>query len=146
VRHEFWWPGAQLIGYKYMDRRGDATIHLQPWGEYAPRPLRLGIANLAGTEVYLSDPLDHYQSHLNVSPDARFVTGEGTHDHGFASVSPFDLGSTKIAMTAVGTIHTPYVAAKAQGVETCVTRDSRWVVYNDTVDGQMQVCAVRLEL
>jgi hypothetical protein len=146
VHHEFWWPGAQLIGYKYVDRRGDATVHLQPWGEYAPRPLQLGIANLAGTEIYLSDPLDHYQSHLNASPDGCFVAGEGTHNHSFASVAPFDLRATKIALAAVATIHTPYVAAAAQGVETGLTKDSRWVVYNDTVDGAMQVCAVRLEL
>ena len=146
VHHEFWWPGAQLIGYKYVDRRDDATIHLLPWGEYAPRPLHLGIANLAGEEVYFSDPLDHYQSHLHVSPDAQFVTGEGTHNHSFASVAPFDMGSTKIAFQAMATIHTPYVPSSAQGVETGVTRDSRWVVFNDTVDGQMQVCATRLEL
>lgn len=146
VHHEFWWPGAQLIGYKYLDRRGDPSVHLLPWGEYATRPLYLGIANLAGEEIYLSDPLDHYQSHLNVSPDARFITGEGTHNHSFASVAAFDMGSTQIAFQAIATIHTPYVAASAQGVETGVTQDARWVVFNDEVEGKKQVCAVALEL
>ena len=146
VHHEFWWPGAQYIGYKYLDRRGDDTTHLLPWGEYAPRPLHLGIANLAGDEVYLSDPLDHYQSHLNVSPDGRFVTGEGTHDHSIVSVAPFAMASTKIDFHPMATIHTPYVPAAAQGVETCVTKDARWVVFNDTVDGVIQVCATALEL
>jgi hypothetical protein len=146
VHHEFWWPGAQQIGYKYLDRRGDATVHLQPWGEYAPHPLHLGIANLAGEEIYCSDPLDHYQSHLNVSPDARFVTGEGTHNHSFVSVAAFDMASTRIDFQPMATIHTQYVPSAAQGVETCVTQDARWVVFNDTVEGTRQVCAVELVL
>lgn len=145
VHHEFWWPGAQLIGYKYLDRRNDPTGHTQPWGEYAPVPLHLGIADLTGREVYLSDPLDHYQSHLNVSPDARFITGEGTHNHSFVSAAPFDMASTQVAFQALATIHTPYTPSSAQGVECGVTPDARWVVYNDTVDGHMQVCAVALD-
>jgi len=72
VHHEFWWPGAQWIGYKYMDRRNDPTIHELPWGEYAPRPLHLGIADLEGDEIYCSDPLGSYHSHLNVSPNPKF--------------------------------------------------------------------------
>ena len=146
VHHEFWWPGGQLIGYKYMDRRGDATIHQLPWGEYAPRPLQLGVANLAGEEVYLSDPLEHYHSHLDVSSNARFATGEGTYDYGFACAAPFDMADTRIAFQALATIHTPYKPAAAQGVETGVSMDNRWVIFNDTVDGQMQVCAVELDL
>lgn len=151
VHHEFWWPATtpsshgELIGYKYMDRRGDPSIHEHPWGEYAPRPLQLGIANLAGNEVYLSDPLAHYHSHLNVSPDARIVTGEGTHDYSFACAAPFDMSRTRLDLQPLATIHTPYVPASAQGVECCVSSDGRWLLFNDTIEGVKQVCAVELD-
>ncbi|MHB0934984.1 MAG: hypothetical protein ACYDCO_05585 [Armatimonadota bacterium] len=146
VHHEFWWPGAQFIAYKYLDRRQDTTTHLRPWGEYAPVPLHLGIADLSGREVYCSDPLDHYQSHLNVSPDGRYITGEGTHNHSFVSVAPFDMASTKVTFQALATIHTPYVPAAGQVVECGVTMDGRWVPYNDQIDGRRQVCAVELSM
>ena len=151
IHHEFWWPQAassshgEAIGFKYMDRRGDATLHEQPWGEYAPRPLQLGIANLRGEQVYLSDPLDHYHSHLNVSADARIVTGEGTHDHSFACAGLFDLKTTRLKLEPLATIHTPYVPAAAQGVECHISPDSKWLLYNDTCDGVKQVCAVALD-
>jgi len=144
VHHEFWWPGGELIGYKYMDRRGDATVHERPWGEFSPRPLQLGIANLSGVEVYCSDPLSHYHSHLNVSPDGATVTGEGTHDYSFVCAAPFSMAETRIDLQPLATIHTPYKPAAGQGVEAGVTRCGRFVVYNDTIDGQMQVCAVEL--
>lgn len=146
VHHEFWWPGAQFIGYKYLDRRNDPTTHLLPWGEYAPVPLHLGIADLSGREVYCSDPLNHYQSHLNVSPDGRIITGEGTHDHSFVSAAAFEMASTKVDFQALATIHTPYVPAAGQVVECGVTLDGRWVPYNDQIDGRRQVCAVELAL
>jgi len=146
VHHEFWWPGGDLIGYKYMDRRGDAGIHEHPWGEYAPRPLQLGIANLPGQEVYLSDPLAHYHSHLNVSRDGRVVTGEGTHDFSFACAGLFDMKSTRLDLQPLATVHTPYVPAAGQGVECCISTDGRWLLYNDTVEGVKQVCAVELDL
>ena len=144
VHHEFWWPGGQLIGYKYMDRRNDATLHLRPWGEYAPRPLHLGIADLSGAEVYCSDPLAHYHSHLNVSADGTVVTGEGTHDYSFVCAAAFEMTSTHIDLQPLAAIHTPYRPASGQGVEAQVSLCGRWVVYNDTVEGTMQVCAVEL--
>ncbi len=145
VHHEFWWPGGQLVGYKYMNRVGDWTIHELPWGEYAPRPLQLGIANLQGEEIYLSDPLNCYHSHLNVSADGQWVCGEGTHNHCFVSAAPFSLRETHIPLMDLATIHTPYVPGAAQGVETGFSADNRWLIYNDTVDGVKQVCAVRVE-
>ncbi len=144
VHHEFWWPGGQRIGYKYLDRRQDPTTHRLPWGEYAPVPLHLGIAELSGREIYRSDPLDHYQSHLNVSPDGRVIIGEGTHDHSFVSAAAFDMASTRIDLHALATVHTPYVPAAGQAVESGVTLDGRWVVYNDHCDGRRQVCSVEL--
>jgi hypothetical protein len=145
VHHEFWWPGGELIGYKFMDRAGDATLHQQPWAEFALRPLQLGIANLRGEEIYRSDPLGHYHSHLNVSADGRYITGEGTHDYSFACLGSFDMKSTALRLEPYATVHTPYLPAAGQGVECHVSPDGRWLLYNDTVEGVKQVCAVKVE-
>ena len=71
ITHEFWWPDPSLIGYTYQDRRGDPTLHDLPWAELAPSAVatRLGIADLEGREVYLSEPLNCYHTHLYVSRD-----------------------------------------------------------------------------
>jgi hypothetical protein len=144
VHHEFWWPGGQFIGYKYVDRRNDPTIHEKPWGELAPRPLQLGIADLTGREVYLSDPLCCYQSHLQVSPKADMVSGEGTLNNSFVYAAPFSWSDYKIDLQPFATIHTPYRLSQAQGVEAGFSADSRWLIYNDKIDGQFQVCAVKV--
>ncbi|MCC6446687.1 MAG: hypothetical protein IT210_24960 [Armatimonadetes bacterium] len=146
VTHEFWWPDGEHIGYTYQDRRGDDTLCTLPWGEYSPMPTRLGIARLDGTECYLSDPLSHYHSHLYVSPDGRWVCGEGTDGHSFAYAAPFSRDSARIGLVPLATIHTPYIPFRGQNVETGFTPDSRWLLYNDTVEGRMQVCAVRVDV
>lgn len=144
VHHEFWLPDGQHIGYKYVDRRNDPTVHELPWGELAPRPLQLGIADVSGKEVYLSDPLCCFQSHLNISPNCDMVSGEGTLDHDFVYAAQFSWSDYKIDLQPVVTTHTPYSLGLAQTVDAAFTPDSKWIIYNDTVDGKFQVFAVRL--
>jgi len=145
VTHEFWWPDGEHIGYTYQDRRGDPTLCQLPWCEYAPVPTRLGIADLAGNEVYLSDPLNHYHTHLGVSPDGKWMCGEGTDGHSFVHAAPFSWDSTKVDLKPLATIHTPYVPFRGQHVEAGFSADARWLLYNDTVDGHFQVCALAVE-
>jgi hypothetical protein len=145
VTHEFWWAGGTLIGYTFQDRREDPTMYDLPWLEYSPMPTQLGIAHPDGREVYLSDPLNHYHSHLYVSPDGRWVCGEGTDGHCFAYAAPFSMSSPRIDFQPYATIHTPYVPFRGQGVETVFSADARWLLFNDTIDGAMQVCATREE-
>ncbi|HUT31848.1 MAG TPA: hypothetical protein VNE39_00075 [Planctomycetota bacterium] len=145
VTHEFWWPDAEHIGYIYQDRRSDPTLHQSPWCEYAPVPTRLGVADLAGNEVYLSDPLSHYHTHLFASPDGRWVCGEGTDGHSFVHAAPFSWESTRLDLQPLATIHTPYVPFRGQHVEAGFSADARWLLYNDTVDDHFQVCAVKVE-
>ena len=64
ITHEFWWADANYIGYTYQDRRRDPTLRTHHWAEYALADTRLGVADLPGREVYLSDPLNCYHSHL----------------------------------------------------------------------------------
>jgi len=144
ITHEFWWPGGQHVGYTYQDRRGDETLYRLPWCEYAPVATRLGIAGLDGTERYLSDPLNCYHSHIFVSPDGQWVCGEGTDGHSFAYAAPFSWKSTAVDFAPMATIHTPYVPFRGQRVEAGFSAESRWLVYNDTIDGRLQVCAVRV--
>jgi len=146
VCHEFWWPDGQHIAYKYMDRRGDPTVGSTPWCEYAPVPLRLGIANLDGAECYLSEPLNCFHSHIFVSPDERWVCGEGTQDPSLLWAAPFSMSSTRVDFAPLATIHTLYVPMSAQQVDAAFSADSRWLVYNDTVEGKKQVCAVEVDL
>jgi len=145
ITHEFWWPGGRHIGYTYQDRRGDPTFYERPWCEYAPVATRLGIADLDGREIYLSDPLNSYHSHLFVSPDGKWVCGEGTDGHSFAYAAPFSWKSTAVDLVPMATIHTPYLPFRGQGVETGFSADSRWLLYNDTLQGKRQVCAVRVD-
>jgi len=142
ITHEFWWSDADLIGYTCQDRRRDATIEKKPWGEYSPCPTRLGVASARdGKEVYLSEPLNCYHSHLFVSPDGTWVCGEGTDGHSFVYAAPFSFDNRRIEMTPYATIHTPYVPFRGQMVDAGFTEDSRWLVFTDTVDRRLQVCA-----
>lgn len=145
VTHEFWWPDGEHIGYTYQDRRGDPTLYELPWCEYSPVPTRLGIADLAGAEVYLSDPLNHYHTHLNVSADGQWVCGEGTDGHSFAYAAPFSWDSPAVNLQPLATIHTPYVTFRGQHVEAGFSPDARWLLYNDTIDGRYQVCAAEVQ-
>lgn len=146
VTHEFWWPDGKYIGYTYQDRRNDSTLRRIPWAEYAPVPTHFGVARLDGEECYLSDPLNHYHSHLFISRDSNWAIGDGTDGHSFVYIAPFSFDNTKVDFVPLATIHTPYVPFAGQAVDACVTPDSRWVLYNDTVDGKKQVCAVALDL
>lgn len=146
VVHEFWWPGGKAIAYKYMDRRNDPTIHERPWGELSPVPLRFALADLEGREFYLSDPLNHYHSHIHVSNDCRLLCGEGTGDDGTVDAASFSTAQTRIDFIPLASIHTPNHLFIGNSVNASFTPDSRWLLYNDTVDGKLQVCAVGVDL
>ncbi|MHB0934986.1 MAG: oligogalacturonate lyase family protein [Armatimonadota bacterium] len=146
VTHNIWWPDGRYIAYKYLDRRGDPTLRALPWCEYAPVPTRVGLASPDGPEVYLSDPLVSYQSHINVSRDGTLISGEGTHDHPFAYVAAFDIHSTKIDLIPHATIHTAYAPMGGHGLNADFTADGRWLLFQDTLDGMLHLCAVRVEV
>lgn len=146
VTHEFWWPDGQLIAYKYQDRRKDETLMTLPWAEYSPIPTQFGLSNLQGEEIYLSDPINHYHTHINVSPDASRLSGEGTENNCFVYAANFSQQSTKIDFIRQATINTPYAPFRGQFVDASYSADGEWIVYNDTVGDKMQVCAVKVEL
>jgi len=145
ITHEFWWADPSLIGYTYQDRRGDETVEKIPWSEYSPRPTRLGIANLEGEEVFLSEPLNSYHSHLYVSRCGDYVSGEGTDGTSFVFAAAFDINNPQIDMKALATIHTPYSPLAGQYVHADFSADSKWLLYNDLIDGHMQVCRVAID-
>ncbi len=147
ITHEFWWADGRHIGYTYMDRRNDPTLWEVPLNEYAQVPTRLGIANLEGQEIYSSNPLNCYHSHIYLSSDGRYISGEGTHDHSYVYVAPFTWDDPRIDLQPMATIHTPYVPTRGQQVECNFSADSRWLLYNDTAaGGKLQVFAVQVEL
>jgi len=148
VTHEFWWSDPNFIGYTYQDRRQDPTVLTHHWAEYAQAYTRLGIADLAGDEVYLSDPINCYHSHLYMSPDGRYVSGEGTHDHNFVYAAAFDWKSTKLEMIELASIHTPYVPFRGQGVDCNFSADGKWLIYADKLSGEgvHQLFAVEVKL
>jgi hypothetical protein len=146
VTHEFWWPDGQLIGFKYQDRRNDPTVTELPWAEYSPIPTQFGLADLSGRQVYLSDPLNHYHTHVLASPDGTLLSGEGTDGHSFVYAARFSLQSTKVDFIPLATVHTTYLPFRAQGVNAGITRDNRWLVFNDTIEGRREVCAVRVDV
>jgi len=145
VTREFWWPGGEFIGYLYQDRRGDPDLYSVPWPEHAAVPTRLGIADLGGREVFLSDRLNHYHTHVAPSPDGRWLCAEGTEGHSFVHIAPFSWESTAVDFQPLACVHTPYVTFRGQHVEAGFSADSRWVLYNDTIDGRFQICAARVD-
>ena len=146
VTHNIWWPDGRYIAYKYLDRRNDPTLGQTPWSEYAPVPTRIGLSSPDGPEVFLSDPLVSYQSHINISRDGTLISGEGTHDHSFVYVAAFSITSTKVEMIPHATIHTAYSPMGGQGVQADFTADGRWLLYQDTIEGKLHLCAVRVEV
>ena len=146
ITHEFWWPDGQRVAYKYQDRRNDATIGEVPWAEYSPVPTQFGLSDLSGEERYLSDPLERYHSHINASRDCRWLSGEGTDGYSFVCAAAFSAENAHIDFVPLATIHSPYVAFAGQGVSADFSPDGRWLLYNDTVDGEHHVCAVRVDL
>ncbi|NQU11246.1 hypothetical protein HQ590_10675 [bacterium] len=149
VTHEFWWADPRFIGYTYQDRRQDPTLRTHHWAEYSTAVTRFGIANLAGQEVYLSDPLNSYHSHLYRSPDGRFVSGEGTDGNSLICAAAFSWETTRLKMTPLATIHTTYVPFRGQGVDCNFSADGGWLVYADQRDGDgnpHQLFAVKVDL
>ena len=146
VTHDIWWPDGRYIAYKYLDRRNDPTVREQPWSEYAPVPTRFGLARPDGPEVYLSDPLGSYHSHLNVSRDGRWLSGEGTHNHPFLCAAAFSMDSTRVNFVPQATIHTRHSHMGGHGLQADFTADGRWILYHDTIAGEVHVCAVRVEV
>jgi len=145
ITHEFWWGDPNYIGYTYQDRRGDTSVQELPWSEYAPVSTHLGIANLEGEEVFLSDPLNSYHSHIFVSRRGDMVCGEGTDGNCFAFAAPFSMHRTKVDMQALATIHTEYRPMSGQNVHCDFSADSKWLLFNDTIDGKSQVCRVQVD-
>jgi hypothetical protein len=135
VTHEFWWADPNFIGYTYQDRRQDPTVADHHWAEYAIAKTRLGVANLAGQEVWLSDPLDSYHSHIYRSNDGKWACFEGTEGNSFVYAAPFSWQSTRMDQRRLATIHTPYVPFRGQGVDCNFSNDSRYLVYADKLSG-----------
>lgn len=148
VTHEFWWADANHIGYTYQDRRADPTVEDHHWAEYALADTRLGIADLNGQEVYLSDPLNSYHTHLYRSPDGTLVSGEGTDGHCFVYAGAFSMENTRIDMVPLATTHATYVPFRGQGVDCNFSADGRWLIYADQLDpdGPRQLFAVEVDL
>ncbi len=146
VTHEFWWSDGDHIGYTYQDRRGDPTIQELPWCEYSPRHTHLGIADSSGKERYISDPINHYHTHLYCCRNGRLVSGSGTDGHSFVYAAAFDWNSSKIDFVPLATIHTPYVPFRGQHVNCDFSADGRWMLFSDTVDGIRQLCAVAVDI
>jgi hypothetical protein len=148
ITHEFWWADPDYIGFTYQDRRQDPTLRTHHWAEYAFADTRLGIADLAGNEVYLSDPINCYHSHIYRSNDGKLVSGEGTDGHSFVYAARFDIGNPQIEMVPLATIHTAYVPFRGQGVDCNFSADDRWLIYADKLDpeGPHQLFAVAVDL
>jgi len=129
--HEFWWADGRHIGYTYQDRRQDPNLETFHWAEYSPATTHLGIADLAGREVYCSDPLNSYHVHLYRSDDGRFVSGEGTDGNSFVRAARFDWKSTRLDMVALATIQHTFVPFRGQKVECNFSADSRRLIFTD---------------
>lgn len=147
VTHEFWWADPNFIGYTYQDRRKDPTLATHHWAEYTQAHSRLGISNLMGQEVYCSDPLNSYHSHLYRSNDGSYVCGEGTHDNSFVQAAPFSMKNTRIDFRKLATIHTTYIPFRGQGVECNFSADNKWLLYNDKPNNSKvyQIFAVKID-
>ncbi|MCX5662954.1 MAG: hypothetical protein NTW19_24990 [Planctomycetota bacterium] len=146
VTHEFWWPDGKHVGFTYQDRREDTQHHELPWCEYAPAKTRLGVADLSGKQVYLSDPVNHYHTHLYVSRDATLLSGSGTDGHSMVHAAKFSLKDPRVDYVPLATVHTPYVPFRGQWVNCDFDAQGRWLFYTDTIDGKLELCAVDVEL
>jgi hypothetical protein len=149
ITHEFWWCDPKYIGYTYQDRRQDPTLRTHHWAEYAQAKTRLGIADLAGRQVYLSDPLNCYHSHLYRSADGKLVSGEGTENFSFVFAAAFDMRNTKINLVPMATIRARYIPFRGQGVDCNFSADGRWLLYQGLPDADAkhrQIYAVKVDL
>lgn len=146
VTHEYWWADGTHIGFTFQDRRNDPSSETLPWCEYGLAPTRLGMADAEGRQVYLSDPVNHYHTHLYCSRDGRLISGSGTDGHSFVHAAAFDRESPHIDLIPLATVHTPYIPFRGQGVNCDFSADGRWLLYSDTIDGTLHLCAVDVEL
>ncbi|MCE9592050.1 MAG: oligogalacturonate lyase family protein [Planctomycetes bacterium] len=146
VTHEFWWSDGKRVGYTFQDRRKDPTARELPWCEYSNTKTQLGIADIDGREVYLSDPVNHYHTHLYVSNNGKLLSGSGTDGHSFVYAARFDIKSTRIDYIPLATVHTPYVPFRGQLVNCDFSADGKWLLYSDTVGDGFQLCAVRVDI
>ena len=144
--HEFWWPDGSQIAYKYQDRRDDPTVRAIPYAEYANVPTLFCIADSNGNEIYRSDPINFWHTHICVSPDCKLLGGEGTHDHMYVHAALFDQRCTTIDFVPLATVHSEYHSFSAAAVNAFFLADSRTLVYSDTIDGKQQVCAVEADI
>jgi hypothetical protein len=146
ITHEFFFSDPQYVAFTYQDRRDDpAAHHRLPWGEYTPAPTQFGMTNLAGEQVYLSDPVNHYHTHLYCSRDGKMLSGSGTDGHSFVHAAHFSMKSTKVDYQKLATIHTPYIPFRGQGVNCDLSLDNKWMLYVDTIGDHRQLCAVSAE-
>ena len=146
--HEFWWSDPNYIGYTYQDRCGDPNAADHHWAEYTPAQTQIGIADLTGKEIYLSDPINCYHSHLYRSSDGRFVSGEGTDGCSFVHAAAFDFNTTQLDMIPLATIHSHYVPFRGQDVDCNFSADGRHLIYADRPDPDQprQLYAVAVDL
>jgi len=150
VTHEFYYaeggkPGSH-IGYTYQDRRNDPTARDLPWAEYSKSKTQLGISDLSGKEIYLSDPVNHYHTHLYSSFNGKLLSGSGTDGHSFVYAARFSLKNTKVDYIPLATIHTAYVPFQGQHVNCDISADGKWLIYSDEVDGKHELCAVAVDI
>ena len=145
IMHFCWWPDGLYLTYKYQDKRKNGNHRAVPFAEYSTCPTQYCLANTNGEEVYRSDPLDHWHSHIFRSPDGTLLCGEGTHDHMFLYAAPFNMKSTKIDFVPLATIHSTYEACAGAEIEAGFTSDNQWLIYNDVIEGVRQVCAVKVD-
>lgn len=146
ITHEFWWPDGKHIGYTYQDRRKDSQIHELPWCEYSPSQTRLGIADLEGRNVYLSEPINHYHTHLLAAHNGKLVSGSGTDCEWGVFASHFSFDNPRVDYVKLATIHTPYVPFRGQNVNCDFDHTGRWLLYADTIDGAFHLCAVEVDI
>jgi len=146
VTHEWWWPGGKHMGFTFQNRVNDATAYHKPWCEYADAPTQLGVCDLSGKITYLSDPINHYHTHLYTSLDGKYALGEGTDGHSFAYAAPFSFSNTKVDFVPLATIDQAYVPFRGQQVHTQMSADNRWLLFNNLVGSHLQVFAVEVDI
>ena len=53
---------------------------------------------------------------------------------------------TRLDLQRLATIHTPWVPTRGSHTNCAFSSDGKWMLYNDTVGGRMQVCRVRVDV
>jgi len=85
--------------------------------------------------------------YIAIAPDSRLLCGEGTDGHSFVHAAAFCMQDSRIQFVPLATIHTPYRPfSVGQHVNAGFSADNRWLLYNDTIEEKLQVCAVPVDL